>query len=146
MASKKRGPKKRVEVVPTFGKANCKHCGKEFQKTQRSNVFCQDKALGSQQHCSRLYAKSTRKKKIIKRICLTCKNIFESRHGGQKYCLAPCSSLTKEELSQSRFTKRETTCDLCRKPYVMRSPRHKRFCNSPCTYALWRRAQQKEAK
>ena len=100
----------------------CKFCKKEFQSMKKNQMYCSKNMMMRNESCAYLANKDLKKKSSIKRECICCKNIFETRVPQQIFCANPCKSTNLKLVRQycvcgrSFRTHREKikTCTKCR--------------------------------
>jgi hypothetical protein len=70
----------------------CKFCKKEIQSFKKDQMFCSHNVIVRKESCAYLFNKDLKKKPPIKKECLCCKKIYETRKPQQLFCANPCKS------------------------------------------------------
>ena len=70
----------------------CGFCKKQFQSMKKDQMFCPPKIMMRKESCTYLFNKDRRKKPFLKKQCMCCKNVFETRVPQQIFCAKPCKS------------------------------------------------------
>lgn len=89
------------EGLNTYGKEGlvrktytsvCGFCKKEFQSVKKVQMFCPPQVMMRKYSCTYLFNKERKKKPMIKKVCICCKETYETRIPHQMFCRNPCKA------------------------------------------------------
>ncbi len=121
------------EAVKTRGKgfmANCKHCGKEFEKITPKRYYCSDEC---KEAATVKREKTYKKKKNTQKVeqeCRQCGKKFKPKKKASYayFCSVKCRNRFYYELKLAK--KEPTPCVVCKKPIKKKHPR--KYCSETC--------------